>query len=120
MTWQQWPIHHPALLPHILCRLSHGKIRQKNAAFTDILVEKGMDYDSRFSWGFGAEMIAGWASTTDYMKYGADNDKWLLNPQGQPPVWIQQLYAEIKYRSLFMSVGLKEHTPVLLNPELKR
>ena len=30
-------------------------------------------------------------------------------------VWIQQLYGEVKYRSLFLTVGLKEHDSALLD-----
>ncbi len=33
-------------------------------------------------------------------------------------MWLQQLYGEIKYRGVFLTVGLKEHESPLLNQEL--
>lgn len=69
---------------------SHGYLRL--SAFKD------MDTEKRFTWGAGADVVFG---------YGM-----------QSPVYIQQLYAEAKYRCLNLMVGAKEMPGFLSNPEL--
>ncbi len=69
---------------------SHGYMRL--SAFKD------MDTSKRFTWGAGADVVVG---------YGM-----------QSPVYLQQLYAEVKYRCLNLMVGAKEMEGFLSNPEL--
>lgn len=69
---------------------SHGYLRL--SAFKD------MDTSKRFTWGAGADVVVG---------YGM-----------QSPVYLQQLYAEAKYRCLNLMIGAKEMPGFLSNPEL--
>lgn len=77
-----------------------------------------MDYDRRFSWGFGAEVLAGHSNESIYQRWNVDNESWEANPCRPSSFVLQQFYAEMMWRSIFVQVGMKEHTPALLNPEL--
>lgn len=107
-----------AFAPYLLSSLGHGKVTQKSSLLGDISVAKDMDGDARFSWGFGAEILAGMSTDNDYQIWNQPDSRWTGRSCGQSSLWLQQLYGEIKYRSLTVSAGLKERGPLLLNPEL--
>ena len=69
---------------------SNGYLRA--AAFRDI------DSTRRFSWGAGVDLVAPYNFTSKFV--------------------IQQLYGEVKYRSLQLTVGSKERYMGLVNQEL--
>lgn len=104
--------------PFFIGSLNHGKTTQKSSALADIAFVKDLDLDSRFSWGIGAEVLAGAQSQNIYQRWDQQINDWIDNPQKPSSFWLQQLYAEAKYRSVFLSVGLKEHSAALLNPDL--
>ena len=65
-----------------------------------------MDTTKRFSYAAGLELLGNYESTTPVRKWknGAFETQ-----QVRPQIFrIQQLYADIKYRSLFLSVGMRE------------
>ncbi|MCM1489675.1 MAG: capsule assembly Wzi family protein [Muribaculum sp.] len=59
---------------------------------------KKMDYDSKFSWGAGVDFAVPWVCTSDFV--------------------VQQLYAEVRYRSLSLSVGSRNQDSYLVDEEL--
>lgn len=59
---------------------------------------KEMESESRFSWGAGVDLAVPWRFTSEFV--------------------VQQLYAEVKYRSLSLLVGSKDHEPQLVDAEL--
>ncbi len=91
--------------------LTQGKTFQARAA-----AWKDLDLSRRFSYSFGADVVAGASSEVDYLQHNGTE----LQAVGRKPAaaWIQQLYGEIKYRGVFLSVGMKERTSPLLNSQL--
>ena len=71
-----------------------------------------MDYNRRFSFAAGIDLVGGAAKGVDYL---TDNGTVSLKPSS---FFIQQAYAEIKYRQLFLSVGMKERNSFLHNARL--
>ena len=72
---------------------------------------------TRFSWGFGVDVLSGYSSTVDYLEGNP------ANPTGVSTVkldslWVQQLYAEVKYRGVFLTAGLKQQKSKMLNNRL--
>lgn len=104
--------------PYFVSSLNHGKVTQKVSGYTDFSISRELDSDERFSFGFGIEGLAGASSKNDYMRWDDEIKEWTVNPQSPSNVWLQQLYAQLKYRSLFVSLGMKEHSAALMNPEL--
>lgn len=104
--------------PYYMMSNVHGVLTQPYSALLRASAEKKMDMSSRFSYGFGVDVIGGYTSKTEYQRYNSSASTMEVNKQGPAPVWLQQLYGEIKYRCLFMSVGLKEWGSVFVNNSL--
>lgn len=71
---------------------------RKAGGYACASIEKPLDYTKRFSWGMGAEIALAWDMTSN-------------------PV-LQQLYAEIRYRSLGLEIGSRNQSGPLCDPEL--
>lgn len=102
--------------PYFISSLQHGKYTQKYGALLDAKIQHKLDLQPRFSWGYGAELIGGYTSHTDYARWS--DGQWTAHSEGPAVAWLQQLYGELKYRGVFLTVGMKEHGPALMNPEL--
>lgn len=104
--------------PYYMMSNVHGVLTQPYSAMLRASVEREMDTSSRFSYGFGIDVVGGYSSKTTYRRYNLPTGEWLPNEQGPAPVWLQQLYGEVKYRCLFISLGMKERGSVFVNDEL--
>ena len=104
--------------PYYMMSNVHGTLTQPYSTLLRASAEKKMDSSQRFSYGFGVDVIGGYTSNTSYARYDNSSKSWYVNEQGPAPVWLQQLYAEVKYRCLFISAGMKERGSVLVNDAL--
>ncbi len=104
--------------PYYIASNRHGIITQANNALLSLGVSRDMELDKRFSYGFGAQFITGLSSATEYMQYNADNKSFDIIARKPASVFLQQLYGEIKYRQVFLEVGLRQQSSCLLNSEL--
>lgn len=71
--------------------------------------------DNRFEYGFGADIVFDWSKTTQYDKYDLATQSFYATNQRPAYVWLQQLWADIKYRGVFLSIGSKEYNRSLFN-----
>lgn len=94
--------------PFYLHSNRHGKITQSKNAQFDIWAIDSLDLTKRFDFSWGLEVLGGYASKVDYARYNPDTNQWGWSPQGPAAVWIQQLFGEVKWRCLFLSLGLKD------------
>lgn len=114
--------------PYYIMANNHGVLTQSKDALLRLRLKHDWNTDRRFSFGFGAEIIGGYASPTDYLRFAPDASasgipgainvtNGALLPHSERPAafWLQQLYGELRYRGVFMTVGLKEHSSGLLN-----
>ena len=100
--------------PHYMSALGHGKLTQTNGVQGSIGACKRRDVSSGFSWSAGVELGVGVASASEYKHWSADGVEYIQRMR-PADVWIQQLYAEVKWRSLFLEAGMKERGSALLN-----
>lgn len=107
-----------SLAPYLLGSLNHGKTPYAGTALADAGIIRPLSRATRFSYGFGAEGLAGYRKGVDYSRYEADAQAWTVSRFSPPAVWLQQLYGEVKWRGVFLTVGLKEYGPALLNASL--
>ena len=103
--------------PYYMTALNHGVLSQSKGALLKAGLFRQMETDHRFSYSFGAQFVTGITSKADYTRYDADKGI-VENPQRPPAIWLQQLYGEVKYRSIFLSVGMKERGSVILDNSL--
>lgn len=101
--------------PYYIASNRHGILTQSNDALLRVSAVHDWDTSSKWSYGFGIEAVTGYSSETDYLRY--DHAANSLQPHGEnaPAVWLQQLYGEVKYRSLFLSVGMKSRVSPLVD-----
>lgn len=104
--------------PFYISSLRHGRFTQAENLQAEARLWHEMDYDQRFSFGFGADFIGGYASAVDYERYDKANDSWFSHSERPSAFRIQQLYGEMKYRSVFLLAGMKEHGSAILPQSL--
>ena len=107
-----------ALAPYCAASNRYGTLTQGKSALAEAAVWQAMDTTKRFSYGFGAELWAGWASNADYSRYNVTDATWSANAQHPSLAWVQQLYAEVKYRSVYAVLGQKEHRNAITDAAL--
>lgn len=104
--------------PYYISSMRHGRFSQQYNAQAEGKIWRPMQTESRFSYGFGIDMIAGYSSDVEYQRYDNIKDVWYRHSERPAAGWIQQLYGEVKYRSLFAQLGLRERGAALLNQRL--
>lgn len=107
-----------AMAPYMIGSLNHGKNAQRAALMLDGKAVKDVDLTQRVSWGAGAEILAGIASSSHYDRYDEPGGSWTRGNWHPGALRLHQLYVEGKYRSLFLTIGMKERGSALLNQEL--
>lgn len=95
------------LAPYYIASGRGGTVTQPYSALANAAIQHEMDTTRRFSYGFGAEVWTGFASNTTYARYSTERGAFMRNAQHPARAWVQQLYASLKYRSLFATLGAK-------------
>lgn len=104
--------------PYYISALRGGRVSSASDIQAEAAAWRHVNRDSRFSYGFGVDVVAGYASAVDYERYDAGDNAWYEHAVRPSSLWIQQLYGEIKYRGVFLSAGMREHESALLNQRL--
>lgn len=106
------------IAPYYLSSLKHGKTLASKSTDAELSLWRPMSTDGRFSYGFGLSAMAGAYSKIDYQRYDALSNSWTHNPVRHKPLWIQQLWGDARWRSIFIEAGMKERGSALLNQSL--
>ncbi|MGN1265854.1 MAG: hypothetical protein ACI4UL_08555, partial [Muribaculaceae bacterium] len=104
------------LAPHYIMANRYGTVTQGKSTLVNAKLSHSMDTTKRFSYGFGAEVWAGWTSDATYQLYTGEN--WIDNNQHPARVWLQQLYGELKYRGCTIAVGVQQHRNGIVDADL--
>lgn len=103
--------------PYLMSSLRHGRVTQRRTLQTEGRICRRLDGNKRFDYGYGVDLVAGAASALPYELYMGDG-QWGSRRERPSGGWVQELYAEVKYRSVLLSAGLRERGSALLNQEL--
>lgn len=96
--------------PTYMAANRYGTITQAGSAYESLTVSKPMSTtNGRFSFGFGVQAWFGTGSPTDYRRYDAATGLWSDNAQHPANAWLQELYASVRWRSLFAIAGLFDY-----------
>lgn len=104
--------------PYYLHANKHGKLTQSKNVQIDIWAQDTLDISKRFDFAWGVEALAGYANKADYRRYDPTTKEWFANPQGPAAIWLQQLYGEVKWRCLYLRLGLKDINSCFVDQEL--
>lgn len=95
------------LAPYMIGSWNYGRITGANGVWQTGRAEKRMTLDRRFNWGAGVEYALGYGTAADYARY-EPTAMWGSTAVRQAPARLQQLYAELKYRGVYITAGMKE------------
>lgn len=104
--------------PYYISSLRHGRFTQADNVQAEARLWRGMEREKHFSYGFGVDIIGGYSSKVDYERYNSADKSWLSHGERPSSFWLQQLYGELKYRSVFVEAGMKEQQSAILNQSL--
>lgn len=104
--------------PYYISSLNHGIITQSDNSLLRLKAWKPIDKSTRFSYGFGVDVVSGYSSGVEYQRFDSIQGTFYGHKEKPANIWLQQLYGEIKYRGVFVTVGLKEHQSKLYNNKL--
>lgn len=104
--------------PYYLHANHHGKLTQAKNAQLDLWVEDTLDRSKRFDFAWGLEALGGYANKANYRRWNPESRVWESNMQGPAAIWLQQLYGEIKWRCLYLRVGLKDLNSAFVDQNL--
>lgn len=106
------------LAPYMLGSWNEGRFFEATGIWQEAGIEKQTDLAPRFSWGAGADYIVGSGSRADYRRWIPAEQQWTSHRVGRNAFRIQQLYAEVKYRSLLLTAGMKYSRSGIVDPSL--
>lgn len=104
--------------PYYIASNRRGTVTQQHSALMSAALWHEMDTTRRLSWGAGIEVWGGYSSSVDYQRYDPSSEMMTDNSQHPARLWLQQLWAEGKYRGLFLTIGQKDIDPGFLNRSL--
>lgn len=105
-------------VPFYMAANKRGKITQSKNFIIDLKASHSMDTSRRFSYSWGVEAVGGVSSEVPYLRYLAASKEWTNIDRRPSAVWLQQLYGQVKWRSLYLSLGLKEEQSMIVDPVL--
>lgn len=104
--------------PYYISAMRGGRFSSASNIQAEASVWRPLDMAGRWGYGFGLDLIGGHASAVDYERYDVAGEVWLRHPMRPSSARIQQLYGTVRYRSVFLSAGMREHGSALLNQRL--
>lgn len=104
--------------PYFIGSLNNGRVVRSSSALLDLEARVDVDRSRRFRWGAGAEVLTGYSSKNTYGRYDAASATWGSQRNGPAAIWIQQLYGEIKFRGVYLTVGQKSPRSRILDETL--
>ncbi len=95
-----------------------GRVTQRTGLATEAVVKASTDTARRFSIMVGLDAIGSWTSSVSYDRYSEATDCWTSVARHPARGWVQQLFVGAKYRSIDLSIGMKDYQSRLLNNRL--
>lgn len=104
--------------PYMIGSWNGGRTVMSDEIVTTAEAVKHMSVKKRFDWGAGVELMAGYQRGAEFDKYNAETFAWHTSFMRPAPFTIQSLYADVHYRSLYLSAGMKEHQSKIVDSKL--
>lgn len=104
--------------PYFIGSNNYDLTTAKGNALTVARLRRTMSDSCRWDFGYGVELSAGYSSKADYRLYDETSGQFGTHALGADAVRLRQLYAEARYRSLFITVGQKQWSSAVVNTAL--
>lgn len=110
---------HGDFAPYFIGSNNFGLTPSRQGMLTIGRIRRTMTHNGRWDFGFGAEISAGHTSGRRYARYHSDDDMWgsvYVSPTGD--VTLRELYGEVRFKSLALTVGLKKYGSAIANDDI--
>lgn len=107
-----------SLAPYMLGSWNYGRYFEGNGVWQEAGIEKPLDMSKRFSWGAGFDYMAGIGSKTDYAHWDENTGTWGVSGVRRNSFRITQLFGELKYRAVYLTVGMKNTKSLIVDNNL--
>lgn len=104
--------------PYMIGSWNYGRVTGANGIWQNGEAVKAFDLGKRFSWGAGLEYMLGYGSSTDYRRWDSGSKAWGTHSNRQSSFRFQQFYAELKYRAVFLTLGMKNNHSNIVDDRL--
>ncbi len=104
--------------PYYIASNSDGLLTQGRTLLERAGIKVAPKEGSRFAWGAGFEGVADIASSAGYERWDFDLGGLTMRNRRPALAWIQQLWGEVRWRSLFLTAGMKENDRSLFDSPL--
>lgn len=98
-----------SLAPYMLGSWNEGRYVEGNGIWQEGSIRKNLEMSQRFSWSCGIDYLAGIGSKTGYDRWNKESDSWGVHRMGRSPFRFIELYGQLKYRSVQISIGMKNY-----------
>lgn len=102
-----------SLAPYMLGSWNEGRYVEGTGIWQEAGFARNLDMSKRFSWSLGFDYLLGIGSKPVYDRWVEADKEWTTHSAHLPNFRLQQLFAQIKFRAVYMTVGIKS-TPSLL------
>ncbi len=104
--------------PSLIMDNKAGTVTQSKGVYERGYIYHSLEPDKKFSYSFGLDGYVQGVSSVDYMRWNHEEKVFEMIPRRPAPFTLQQLYGQIKYRSLYVMAGMKEHDRTFLENSL--
>lgn len=104
--------------PYYIASGSQSLTTQAHGIQEYLRIERPLSRTSRFEYGFGAALLAGYTSSVDYSSYNKDTGAFISTGRHPSYFSLRELWAGAKWRSLFIYAGMKPEQRSLFNSSL--
>ena len=106
------------LAPYMIGSWNQGRYSQGNGLWQEGGFSKELDLSRRFSWSAGFDYIVGVGSKKAYNRWDTQSQSWTTNSTGVSNARIQQLFAEVKFRGVYVYAGMKNRESGIVDSRL--
>ncbi len=100
------------LAPYYIQSNNYGKFSAGAAALLGVEAHITPDSAKRLTWGAGIELWGG-PSRSNFFYAAGDDNRLVRRHERQAALWLQQAYLTGRYRSVVLTLGQREYTPVI-------
>ncbi|MDE7397119.1 MAG: capsule assembly Wzi family protein, partial [Muribaculum sp.] len=109
---------HGTFAPYFITSNNFGVTTERNSLNLRAGIFRRPDTTRRFDISYGLDLIGCASSTAAYDRYSPSDGEWYRYKAPHKWGWIQQLYATLRYRSIFITAGWQEVGSGLLDDKL--
>lgn len=104
--------------PYMLGSWNSGRVYVGKGIWHDGLLHRDLDLSRRFSWAYGAEYIAGIGTGVSYERWRPELEQFTPSTVRQANIRLIQAYGALKYRQVYLLIGMKERGSRIVDGEL--